>query len=198
MNSPLVSSLDLVQVSLQHTSDIRVELVVEVLEQGDNGELMGSNSCTSLNKDGESRFSGGVVGFRENMEDLREECRLEQVLSLNTETGNLGRLVMDPMPMMSMKETGLSPRRIGLGVFLTVPEINREMSSTAAGWIPYSKQQMSHSPSVLGVSTLESLGTADTSVIRDTLTCCTFVLEQRVSLVLLSNMGSLGEEYLLL
>jgi hypothetical protein len=91
MNSPLVSSLDLVQVSLQHTSDIRVELVVEVLEklggqrgsrfsimQGDNGELMGSNSCTSLNKDGESRFSGGVVGFRENMEDLREECRLEQ------------------------------------------------------------------------------------------------------------------------
>ena len=90
MNSPLVSSLDLVQVSLQHTSDIRVELVVAVLEklggqrgsrfsimQGDNGELMGSNSCTSLNKDGESRFSGGVVGFRENMEDLREECRLE-------------------------------------------------------------------------------------------------------------------------
>ena len=155
MNSTLVSSLDLVQVSLQHTSDIRVELVVEVLEQGDDGELMGSNSCTSLNKDGESRFSGGVVGFRENMEDLREECRLEQVLSLNTETGNLGRLVMDPMPMMSMKETGLSPRRIGLGVFLTVPETNREMSSTAAGWIPCSKQQMSHSPSVLGVSTLE-------------------------------------------
>ena len=39
--------------------------------QGDNGELMGRNSCPEvqlLNKDVESRLSGGVLGSRENME----------------------------------------------------------------------------------------------------------------------------------
>ena len=74
----------------------------------------------------------------------------------------MGRL-LNPMAMMSRKETGLNSRRTGLWVFLTVPETNREPSSTAAGWIPCSKQQMPHSFSVLGVSTLEILATTDTS-----------------------------------
>ena len=66
----------------------------------------------------------------------------------------------------------MGSRRIGLGVFLAIPETNRKLSSTAEGWIPCSKQHMSHSPSVLlGVSTLESSGTGDTSSMsRDVLT----------------------------
>ena len=54
---------------------------------------------------------------------------------------------MDPMSMMSRKETELSSRRIGLGIFLTVPETNGKLTSTAAGWIPCSKQKISQSPS---------------------------------------------------